>query len=254
MLPNLRTALKAIGLSEKEMRVLSVLLETGPMFASAIAKAAKLNRTTTYGLLKDLSEKGLASTIDKKGTIRFQSIAPELLPAYIERRQNELEESKQQVKDMLPQLALLRNRSQALPKVQFFEGKKGIEQAYEDTLVNNKSGVLHEVTGIDGVYTHLDPAFVKYYTEKRTRLGIHSTYITPDSVIARAQKADDKKLLRSAKFIPAEFAFNSEIAVYDNKVGMFSYALENPVAILIEDETIAKTMRTIFDFMEKHST
>ncbi len=254
MLPNLRTALKSIGLAEKEMRVLLVLLENGPMYAAAIAKAAKLNRTTTYGLLKELSEKGLASSIDKKGTIRFQSIDPELLPSYIERRQKDLEESKRLVEEALPQIALLRSRGAVLPKVQFFEGKKGIEQAYEDTLVNNKSGVLHEVSGIDGVYTHLDPAFVKYYAEKRTKLGIHSTYITPDSPIARKQKEDDKKYLRSAKFIPAKFSFNSEIAVYDNKVGMFSYALENPVAILIEDETLAKTMRTIFDFMEAHST
>lgn len=254
MLPNLRAALKSIGLAEKEMRVLIVLLENGPMFASAIAKSAKLNRTTTYGLLKDLSEKGLVSSIDKKGTIRFQSIEPGLLPAYIERRQNELEESKQQVKEMLPQIELLRNRGQALPKVQFFEGRQGVEQSYEDTLENNKEKILIGVTGIEAAYTHLTPEFIKYYTEKRAGLGIHSIYITPDSKKAREEKENDARLNRTAKFIPAKYAYSSEITAYDNKVHMVSYALENPVAIIIEDETIARTMKIIFDFMEAHST
>ncbi len=231
-----------------------VLLETSPMLASEIAKTAKLNRTTTYGILKDLSEKGLASSTDKKGVIRFQSIAPELLPAYIQRRQIELEESKQQVTDLLPQLALLRARGRTLPKVQFFDGKRGLEQAYEDTLENNKGKMLYQITGMDAVHTYLDPKFVQYYLEKRTRLGIRSDYITPNTKIARQAKEDDEKYIRKVRFIPPEFSFDTEIAIYDEKVGIFSYALENPVAILIEDATITKTMKTLFDFLEKHSS
>ena len=254
MLPSLKNGLKPLGLGEKEMRVLLVLLENGPMLASTIAKTTKLNRTTTYGILKELSEKGLASSVDKKGTTRFQSISPELLPGYLERRQKELEEGKQQIEEMLPQLTLLRARGRTLPKVQFFDGKKGVEQAYEDTLENNLGKKLYEITGIDGVYANLDPEFVKYYIEKRARLGIHSTYITPETTLSREAKKDDRKYLREAKFIPSEFSFNTEIAIYGNKVGMFSFALENPVAILIEDETIASTMKTLFDFMEKHTS
>lgn len=254
MLPSLKSGLKPLGLGEKETRVLLVLLENGPMLASSIAKTAKLNRTTTYGILKELSEKGLASSAERKGTTRFQSIAPELLPGYIERRQKELEEGKQQIADLLPQIALLRNRGRILPKVQFFDGRKGVEQAYEDTLENNPDKKLYEITGIDGVYANLDPDFVRYYIEKRARLGIHSTYITPETPLSHEAKKDDGKYLREAKFIPPEFSFNTEIAIYGNKVGMFSFALENPVAILIEDETIAKTMKTLFDFMERHTS
>ena len=96
----------------------------------------------------------------------------------------------------------------------------------------------------------MDPKFVEYYASKRAKLGIHSTYLTPETERAVKAKEDDSKYLREAKFIPSRFTFDSEIAIYDNKVGIFSYAQENPVAILIEDETIAHTMKTLFDYIE----
>lgn len=251
MPPIVRKALENIGLTDKQIKVLLVLLESGPMFAAAAAKRAMLNRTTTYGILKELCEIGLASSAKKENFVQYQSIEPGLLPGYIERRCDELTESKDQLAGALPQIKLLRTRGHTLPKVQFFEGKEGVEQAYEDTLENNKGKILHEITGIDAVYTKLDPKFVKYYLEKRTRLGIKSVYVTPGTELARDRSKDDEKYMRLAKFIPPRFTFDTEIAIYDNKVGIFSYALENPVAIIIEDDTIAHTMKTLFDYIEQ---
>ena len=230
--------------------MLLVLLENGPMFASAVARASKLNRTTTYGILKDLAGKGLVSSVKKEGATRYQSIEPDLLPSYIERRGMELLDIKQEIVDLVPQIKLLRSKRRTLPKIQFFEGKEGVEQAYEDTLENNRGKVLHEITGIDAVYTKLDPKFVNYYLEKRMRLGIRSFYITPESPLAREKQKDDTKYLREVRFIPEKYKMDTEISIYDDKVGIFSYAQENPVAILIEDETIAHTMKTLFDYIE----
>lgn len=253
-MPILKKALEQIGLGQKEVQVLLVLLEHGPMLASAIAKTAKLNRTTTYGLLKELGGRGLVSQVKKEGATRYQSIAPELLPQYIERRRDELGASKKEVEDALPQIKLLRAKGKALPKVQFFEGKEGVEQAYEDTLENNKGKVLYDITGIDAAYGNLDPKFVQYYLEKRKKLGIRATYIVPKTENAFKAAQDDEKYIRKAVFIPPQFTFETEISIYDNKVGIFSYAKENPVALIIEDDTIAHTMKTLFDYIESTTT
>ncbi len=243
-------ALKSIGLGDKEIKVLLTLLERGPMYAAAIAKATKLNRTTAYGILKELSEKGLASSAKKGSASIFQSIAPELLPVYIERRGNELLEMQKQIAELVPQIKLLRSKGKVLPKIQFFEGTDGVEQAYEDTLENNKGKVLYDITGIDAVYSRLDQKFVQYYLEKRKRLGIRATYIAPKTANAIKAAQDDEKYIRKVRYIPAQYIFDSEISIYDNKVGIFSYAKENPVALIIEDETIAHTMKTLFDYIE----
>lgn len=249
-MPSIIKAMRSIGLHDKQIRVLNVLLESGPMFASAIARAAKLNRSTTYVILKELQEKGLVSSAKEQSATRYQSIAPELLPGYIERKREELAESKKEVEEMLPQIKMLRAKRNVLPKVQFFEGKESVEQAYEDTLENNDEKFLRDITGVDAVFTNLDQKFLKYYLEKRARLGVRCIDLVPETNWARKSKEDDVKYLRTTKFLPAKYNFDGEVSIYGNKVGLFSYAQENPVALIIEDETITQMMKQIFDYIE----
>ncbi len=253
MFPPLKKALETIGLSANETAVLLVLLENGHMFVAAIARAAKLNRTTTYGVLKLLGEKGLVSSIRKEGAIRYQSIAPDQLPAYIERRRESLEESKDQLIELIPQIKLLRSKGKTLPKVQFFEGKEGVMQAYEDTLENNREKILRDITGIDAVFNSFDIGWIEYYLKKRAGLGIRCIDLVPDTDWGRKSAADDSKYLRTTKFLPPEHSFGAELSIYDNKVWIFSYAQQNPVAVIVEDETIAAMMKTLFDFMAKNA-
>jgi len=254
MPPVIRKALKEIGLSDKECAVLLVLLEKGSMYAAAIAKTAKLNRTTAYGILKELSGKGLASQIKRDGADQWQSIAPELLPGYIERRRDALTESSKAVENALPQIKLLRTKGKALPKVQFFEGVDGLKQAYEDTLENNKEKRLRDITGIDAAFNLFDAAWIEYYLKKRAKLGVQCVDLVPDTDWGHKSKLDDEKYIRTTKFLPREHGFDAEVSIYDNKVGIFSYAENNPVAILIEDDTISHMMKTLFDFMAKNAT
>ena len=245
-----KKALESLGLRPKEIQVLLVLLEHGPMLVAALAKAAKLNRTTTYGILKDLAESGLVTSAKHGSSLRYQSISPELLPAYIERRGKELIETKESLEKLIPQIKLLRSKAKALPKVQFFEGTEGIKQAFEDKLANNEGKVLYEFTGMDAGYAKMDHAFIDYYLNKRAKLRIFSTYISPDTPLSRKTAEDDDRLYRKVKFIPEKYAIATEVSIYDNKVSISSFSPENPVAVLIEDENIAQTMKQLFNFIE----
>jgi sugar-specific transcriptional regulator TrmB len=250
----LLSSIKSIGLSIGETVVLGVLLRGGAMYASKIAKEARLNRTTTYGVLNELIEKGLVSKVKARNATQFQSIAPELLPDYIARKREELREREKELRDAIPQILLMRNKANVLPKVQFFEGVEGVKQAYEDTLENNKNGKLQDITGVAAVFDRLGAEWTKYYMEKRTEMGIRCTDLVPDSEWARKSREDDKKYLRVTKFLPPEYGFEAEIALYDNKVGIFSYAKENPVALIIEDDTISDAMRKIYALVEEKSS
>lgn len=253
MQAELKRVLETLGLSRNEQIVLSVLLLDSPLYAAAIAKAAKLNRTTTYGVLELLIGKGLVSADKKKGAARYQSLSPEQLPAYVERRRDALAETKEQISKIVPQLKLLRANAKVLPKVQFFEGEEGVKQAYEDTLEGNQEKILRDITGIDAVFTKLDQHFVQYYLRKRATLGIKCANLVPQSEWGRKSKLDDEKYLRTTKFLPTEANFDGEISIYDDKVGLFSYARENPIAIIIEDRPISDMMKKIFDRLEKTS-
>jgi sugar-specific transcriptional regulator TrmB len=251
MPPAIKRALINIGLTDKEVTVFMVLLQNGPMFATNIAKNAKLNRTTIYGLLKELSEKGLVSSVNKKeSATRYQSIAPEMLPGYIERKRDELLSSKKDLESVVPQLLLMRSRGKILPKVQFFEGSSGVEQAYEDMLEHNKEKMIYALTGLEGAVTTLTPKFQDYFISKRVQMGIKAEYIIPDTELARAATLQDVQKMRTPKFIPPQYNFNTEICMYDNKVSILSYSQENPVALIIEDETISHAMKQIFAYID----
>lgn len=254
MLPELKKVLAGIGLHEKQIAVFSVLLESGsPMFVATVAKAAKLNRTTTYDILRELATKGLASQVKKDGAVRYQSIAVELLSAYIERRREALEESKKDLAKIIPQIKLLRSKGKVLPKVQFFEGRQAVEQAYEDVLENNQEKFLRGISSMDAVYSQFDDGWVEYFLKKRTKLGIRCLDLVPDTEGGRRSKADDHKYIRTTKFLPARYNFEGDVSIYDNKVGLFTYVKENPVAVIIEDTAIADMMKKFFDFMAEHA-
>jgi sugar-specific transcriptional regulator TrmB len=251
MPPLLKKALETIGLNKNETAALLVLIENGPMLVSSIAKNAKLNRSTAYGVLKLLSEKGLASSVKKGSTVRYQSIAPEQLPTYIERRRDLLAETKQQIAELVPQLKLLRSKGKLLPKVQFFEGVEGVKQAYEDTLENNQGKLLKDISGVDAAFERLGEEWATYYLRKRTKLGIKCIDLAPESEWARKSKADDGKYLRTTKLLSAKYGFDAELALYDKKVGIFSYAQQNPIALIIEDDTVSDMMQKLFDCLEE---
>ena len=255
MLPILKSALENTGLTGKQTAVLGVLLENGgSMLVASIARAAKLNRTTTYDILKELVDKGLASRVKKEGAFRYQSIAPESLPSYVERRRDALEESKRELAELVPQIKLMQSKGRALPKVQFFEGREGMQQAYEDVLVNNNEKILRGITGMDAVYANFDIAWVEYFLKKRTRLGIHCIDLVPETEGGKRSKADDEKYFRTTKFLPQKYNFEGDISIYDNKVAIVSYARENPVAVIIEDDAIATMMKQVFDFMAEKAS
>lgn len=250
MIPILKKNLEAVGLHKNEVSILLVLLENSPMLVSRIARGAKLNRTTTYGVLKMLSEKGLASSARKQGALRYQSIPPDQLPSYIERRREMLAETKKQIAEMIPQLNLIRSKGKTLPRVQFFEGEEGVKQAYEDTLENNREKKLLDITGVDAVFKHFGEKWVRYYLEKRKRLDITCIDLAPESAWAHKSREEDKKYLRETKFLPARYAFDAELSLYDDKVGIFSYSQETPVALIVEDATISDMMKKLFTCLE----
>lgn len=245
----LQKLLEKIGLSDKEAKTYLTLLELGPSRVSIIAQKTKIERTTTYGILSKLKNRGVVSSVTFGRRLEFQALDPRLLPQYIERLQKEMDQYKTDLKKALPQFEDLRRPYGKFPKIEFFEGIEGLKQAYEDTLENNKEKMLYDLTGTDAVFNLLGKDWVEYYVKKRTELGIKVIDIAPDTQISRDSQKQDKEFSRVTKLIPAKYVFNSEIDIYDDKVGIFSYSKEHPMAVLIQDENIAKTMKQIFNYI-----
>ena len=115
----MKEELKKFGLNEKEADVYLTLLKEKKATASKIAKLSKLNRTTAYLELDNLMKKGLINYVIKNSKRYYQPANPEKLLSI-------LEEKKEFIKKILPELKSLTSEINPF-KTEVYEGKEGIK-------------------------------------------------------------------------------------------------------------------------------
>jgi len=232
--------LKKIGFSEKEAKVYTQLIHLGPQPVSIISNRAEINRTTTYDIIDSLTKKGLVSSTKKGSTTYFKALDPKELLNYLEREKVEhvkkLEKSQKEIKEILPALISLENPESTKPKVTFFEGEKGMRQAYEDTLTSSEDILAY--ANVEDMHKGLPNFFPEYYHRRGTEKNIHIKAIFPDNEGSIARHKKDKKENRESILVPKEeYDFSPEVNIYDDKVLIASW--REKMAILIKSKEIA---------------
>lgn len=248
----LTEALHDTGLDEVEIKTFIFLLrhDVG-LKVSDIARRLKLNRTTLYGILKTLVDKGLVSSSEKRGVLLFQSIEPHRLVDYLERARERLAKNIKKIEDLVPAITSLRNQEERYrPNIKFFDGTEGIKQAYEDLIRNNKEKLVYGFTGAHAIYNLMDMDWIDYVLEKRPLMGVKWLALAVESPWARKMSESDATQLRVTKFLPPEYNFDIELAAYDDKAFIVSFAEDHPWAMIISDRKIAETVKALFRYID----
>lgn len=240
---NLNQALQNIGLSDKEAKIYLALLKLKNALPSTIAATALVKRPTTYLILEQLVKKGLAGKI-KKGSINYyQPVTPHTLVEDQYRRYHDLE-------GILPELLQLHKKFTVTPQISLFEGKKGMINIMEDSL-RASTEILCWADVELATHTILSD-YYPTYIKKKVERGIWLRGIFSYSKESLEFKKKSKEELREVYLISKEdFPFSNEINIYDNKISIISHADE--IGIIIENENIANTQRSIFNFAFKYA-
>src|SRR3989338_5643152 len=98
----LEKELTSLGLSGEEAKVYLATLELGGSFVSAVARRAKVNRSTCYHTLDNLIKKGLVSSYQKGKVLHFTAEDPT-------RFMQMAEEKVQRTKNLIPELLSITN-------------------------------------------------------------------------------------------------------------------------------------------------
>lgn len=247
----LEKTLKNLGISGNELKVLTFLLEEGgSLKATEIARKVQINRTTLYGILNDLTQRGFVSSTGDTGVARFQSIEPRALVSMLERAKDALDKSKEDVQVIIPALESARKSNQHhYPRVQFFEGVEGIKQVYEDSIIQNQEKKMVGFINYETAIQTLGEEWAHYFIQKRKKNDVFAETIATQTNVGREYKSKDKNQLRSIKFLPREYQFDIEIITYNDKTAFMSFDKENPVAVLIQDKKIAETFKNLFRYV-----
>ena len=131
----------------------------------------------------------------------------------------------------------------------FFEGKEGILSVYDDTLREKKP--IQAWSDFDAMQETLGDTFMTTYPEKRTEKNIYFHCITRKTETSLKLQQSNTKNLRDMRFMRRE-KLSTEVNIYGNKVAFISFRKEKPFAVIIEDEGISETLRSVWSELWHH--
>ena len=246
----IQVALKNFGLSEKEIAVYLALIELGSSSVRTISQKAKINRGTTYDILKSLINLGIISYYNKESKQYFIAERPETLLAVIDKKQEELKEVKENIEESLPLFKTIFEKQGGKPVVKLYEGIIGIRHVLEDVLksMDRVKDKTYYVYSSANVRKNVHQA-MKDFSKKRIRRKIKVKTIAlgdgGDTV-----GLDERKWMKLPD-VKGQEALRStyEIIYGGNKVAHISLDnAENPVGVVIENQEIYHTQKLIFEY------
>lgn len=238
--------LEQLGFAQSEIKVYTALLELDAGIVKDIAKRSGINRTSCYDILENLTKRGLVSKFRKKNIIYFTAGDPRRLLNYMDREKEEFDkkisQQKEQIKEVLPELLSLIDPRGTKPRVTFYEGEKGMREAYEDTLTA-KGGIL-AYANVATMHEGLPGFFPEYYS-RRAGAGINIKAIMPDNQLSRDRAKNDNQELRESTILKDKnHTFTPEVNIYNDKVLVASW--KEKMAVIIESKELADLQRIIF--------
>ncbi len=218
--------LKKLGFSDGEAKVYISALELGETTVVRIAKKAKLERTTTYGLVENLKKRGLLSVHKKNGKTSLTAENPKKLKLEIEEKGNFVDR-------ILPELLSITNTIDKKPVINFYEDKEGIYDIYRETLLF-KNEPIH--MWMSTPWYDDESCWRDFYIPKRLENKIALKAIMPNNDLNKSFSKDSPSTLRETRLVNTE-DITSDIMLYGKRnIAIISF--DEMTAITIESKNL----------------
>lgn len=235
-------ALEKAGLTKGEIRVYLALLELGETSTGLIIKHSKITGSKVYEILEKLKEKGLASYVTKEKIKYFQAAPPNRIIDYIEKKEQEIKNNKEEIKSLLPQLESKQKSLQLSQNAQVFEGWEGLRTVFNMMIKETKKGETYYVFAVGNELKNEQVVnFLRNHHQRRIEKGVKVKLLT---------RSSDKKYLTDwGKFKDLEMRFYE----HSLPIGIFIFGdytatitFSHKTAFLIKSQYVADSYKEFF--------
>lgn len=238
--------LEETGLTRSEIMIYTALLERGSTKIGELVKDIGLHRSRVYDAMNRLAARGLVSYVIKNNVKHFEASDPEQLVSYIEEQKAKLEEKKNEVKRLIPELrkkiAPLRYHSEA----HVFSGNEGFKAIRRDIIRQGKKLYLIGAVGKeDKALRYFFPSFDRERIKKKIKWKILYEHGVTGDITRRP--------LMETRFLPKEYSTPAVINVYSDRVVNVLWEGEEPTCFMIINKEIADSYRKWFNLLWKYS-
>ncbi len=236
--------LKNLGLADKEAKVYAAMLELGPSSVLEISARTGVNRPTTYVQIENLRRMGLVSVQTKGKKQLFQAESPDQFQVLLEKEQSSVQQKKQELADVLPQLLSMFDASGGRAKVRFIEGIEGIKKTQEEFLRSGEK-TLYEISSYDDVL-RIFPNHLESHSSKRLNKKIFSKLIYTHSKGPILEGVVNAEYTQTKHISPEKLPIGFDVAIYGSTVALVS--LKGSISgVFIEHKDIADSFRGLFE-------
>lgn len=224
--------LQKAGLTLNEAKIYLFLIKEGPSNASSLAKKARIDRSLTYTILNNLTNKGLVISTYKGTKKQFTISSPENFFNPIKEQENYLNE-------LIPALKSITTNPPTHYEVLIYEGKKGIRSFIQDILHEQHVDSFGATGGLFELLYEL-PTIIK----ERLKTVAIRTIISPQTKHLELFK----KLHIKTRTLPT--VNQATTCIYGNKISIH-LTKSQPFMIVIKSKEIADTYRQHFELLWK---
>lgn len=235
--------LQSLGLKTADLQVYQALLESGPSSIRQVALVTKINRGTTYEILKRLVGLGLVSFNRQGERRKFVAESPEALNELAAEKQRELNRAEEAVKELIPNLMALGERRLGEPIVRFFEDDEGIVAILRDVLntVGKQKEKEYWVYSSRPMRQYIYRKFPNF-SQRRIKEGVFV------KVIAVGEGGEPVEC-SERKWLPeTRDQLTSYTIIYGNKVALISVSPDDtPYGVIVEEPGVAAMQKYLFE-------
>ncbi|MEK7523702.1 MAG: helix-turn-helix domain-containing protein [Patescibacteria group bacterium] len=243
--------LQRFGFTRNEANVYVAGLKLGNCTIQQIANETGLNRITVHSIIEKFEGLQIFIRSYEGKRRRVSAVSPAWLESLLKRKEREVQQERQALKEVFPSLQELYRRMQRGVQVSTFSDEKGYEEICEDVLTA-KTEIL-EYANIDELNKVIGPYIAKDYLPRKHRLQIPTKFLFVDSSSARTYIKKNYLDYPGAapmevKFIdPKEFSLDAFFVIYDDKLAILTPATLS--GIIIQDKAISDSLRPFFHFV-----
>ncbi len=236
--------LKSLGFSESEATIYLTSLEMGAASVQDLAKKAKVSRVTTYAVIETMMKSGLMSTVQKGKKTMYVAESPDRLTSFVHMKMRQMETTLKEVETAIQDLKLLQRGEK--PVVKMFEGREALK-AIQDDILRTQPKELDEFGNIDEILAIYPSEEMRPFYDQVSKFTpkIRSLLLGKKNTPRKAGSHVDMITLPHE-----DFSFTGDILIYGKKIA-FSTFKDKQISVLVESDELAKTMRSLFDYIWK---
>ncbi|MEM5814490.1 MAG: helix-turn-helix domain-containing protein [Candidatus Aenigmatarchaeota archaeon] len=219
-------------MSDVEAKVYVALLRLGKAKAGAIAREARLNRTSAYDGLKRLLEKGLAGYRIESGRKVFSAAEPGRLVGFLKEKEEYAEES-------LPLLKAVWKQPKGKYNVTLYYGNRGVKSMFLEFVRGRKPICVFDS---ESQFTERMPDFAKFFVKQVEKYGIPIRHLVREGVDVKPSRTTQ------VRYVKRGAASDAVMNIFGDKISIILWS-DPPEGVIIESKAAADAFRNYFEII-----